>query len=639
MAYDNFSKDDNKIELKTTSKRQDLGNANIQFYNMDSGTAILNFIVTKNDRPFQVGPSNCKATIALKTSNYNVEQGVFISDDLTFEDPINGRLSYSLPDSILSYTGTVNGQVYFAQNGNSNVIVERQFSFDVANDLISDFPGVTKLTYIKSLNDITENMSEQVALIKESLGGSQKVVDGINATADDAVNKIIKQQNDSVKMLTSIEDEHLSIFKAKTDGFLDEVDKRQATLNQRFDDIHNQIGQQGLLLDQETQNWQKYKLTEANGYIREVAEGSIEQILADNQTTDIVHVINATDAPSFNIDTPIPDDPDVSDDTDVIADDTPTDIDGIYDDPEENTTDEAPSNTTGGSGILTIYRTESVGRATWQPDDIDVIYTKFYQNGVWHTWSKINDENISKQYITDNINAAISNANAYTDDKVIQSTQQQQVLTNNDGTRKYIGTLTSSIANLGPGFYEGVASTPASSTNLPTDVSDAAFIEIDVYTSGKNNRKQIKVIQSSNGRTWWRYIHTDNTKDTGWLETPQGLTYTTTLFEGSANAVGTTINLVDSLKNYIFLFIYGEYPGGEFTATGNPANTRNINIDTNNLTGFDAANAYLYECSLSYVSDTQLKINSDNYFDVGANKPSGESANKFIIQKIVGVRK
>jgi len=203
MAFENFLKDDNGIELKTTSKQQNLGNTNIQFYNMDSGTAVLNFIVTKNNRPFEIGPSNANAYIALKTDNYTVDNGVFISDDLNFIDPINGRLSYTLPDSILAYTGTVHGQVYFAQNGTSNIIVEREFTFTVANDLISNIHATTKLTYIKTLNDMTESIKDEVELIKESLSGGRTVAEGINQTVADGITQLEHKKNETMELITT----------------------------------------------------------------------------------------------------------------------------------------------------------------------------------------------------------------------------------------------------------------------------------------------------------------------------------------------------------------------------------------------------------------------------------------------------
>ena len=154
MREEAFLKDDNIVPLEVTSQYKRLTDTNIRFFNTDKGTSVLNFIVTKNDKPFEIGSNNAKATIDLKTENYGVETGAHISDDLTFVDPINGRLSYTLTDELLRYTGRVFGQVFFTQNGSNNIIVMREFAFRIDNDQISDFDGKTKLVYIKTLKDI-----------------------------------------------------------------------------------------------------------------------------------------------------------------------------------------------------------------------------------------------------------------------------------------------------------------------------------------------------------------------------------------------------------------------------------------------------------------------------------------------------
>jgi hypothetical protein len=111
------------------------------------------------------------------------------------------------------------------------------------------------------------------------------------------------------------------------------------------------------------------------------------------------------------------------------------------------------------------------------------------------------------------------------------------------------------------------------------------------------------------------------------------------LFEGNANGVGTPINLSESLDNFIVLFIYGDFPGGEFTTLGNPQGTRNINLNLDNIVGLDATGTSTYECSLSKVNSQRLQINSDSSMNVIDGTSSGANANKFTIQKIVGVYK
>ncbi|MBR9503924.1 BppU family phage baseplate upper protein, partial [Staphylococcus aureus] len=96
MVVDNFSKDDNLIELQTTSQYNPVIDTNISFYESDRGTGVLNFAVTKNNKPLSISKHNehVKTSIVLKTDDYNVDRGAYISDELTIVDAINGRLQY-----------------------------------------------------------------------------------------------------------------------------------------------------------------------------------------------------------------------------------------------------------------------------------------------------------------------------------------------------------------------------------------------------------------------------------------------------------------------------------------------------------------------------------------------------------------
>ena len=245
---------------------------------------------------------------------------------------------------------------------------------------------------------------------------------------------------------------------------------------------------------------------------------------------------------------------------------------------------------------------------------------------------------------------------------------QKYKLTNEDGKRVYLnkGSFTN-VIDLQPGYYETVSNdTPTQ--GFPSVFANAAYIEIDV-TQSDQDRKQITVTQSSRGQTFVKFIHTDGL-DNGWkeiayvnesdpFETINGSSnkantaennakqYTDEkynkrnkiLFEGTASGVGTAINLDEDLDNFIMLYIIGDFPGGEFSALGNPIGTRNININTDNIVGLEATDAISYECTLKKINRQKLEINSDNYVNILTGKGSGANANKFTIQKIIGVYK
>ena len=112
-----------------------------------------------------------------------------------------------------------------------------------------------------------------------------------------------------------------------------------------------------------------------------------------------------------------------------------------------------------------------------------------------------------------------------------------------------------------------------------------------------------------------------------------------TLFEGTAKGVDSTIPLAETLDNFIFLYIYGNFDGGNFAETGDPNGTSDIVIDRTNVIGTNGASATVFECVIQKMSRTQLKIISDTYHGIHSGNGSGPNANRFTITKIVGVRK
>ena len=111
------------------------------------------------------------------------------------------------------------------------------------------------------------------------------------------------------------------------------------------------------------------------------------------------------------------------------------------------------------------------------------------------------------------------------------------------------------------------------------------------------------------------------------------------MFEGTAKGVDSTIPLAETLDNFIFLYIYGNFDGGNFAETGDPNGTSDIVIDRTNVIGTGGASATVFECVIQKMSRTQLKIVSDTYHGIHSGNGSGPNANRFTITKIVGVRK
>ncbi|MBF2179170.1 BppU family phage baseplate upper protein [Staphylococcus warneri] len=120
----------------------------------------------------------------------------------------------------------------------------------------------------------------------------------------------------------------------------------------------------------------------------------------------------------------------------------------------------------------------------------------------------------------------LNSAKAYIDSKQ----WQKYKLTNDDGTRKWLGTLSSPIESLEPGLYECTIPANANTVNAPLDVNNSSYIAELNVTKGSNGRKQIILIQNYTEDVWLKTIHTNgvdrgwtlinpkpNFTDTGWL--------------------------------------------------------------------------------------------------------------------------
>ena len=281
--------------------------------------------------------------------------------------------------------------------------------------------------------------------------------------------------------------------------------------------------------------------------------------------------------------------------------------------------------------------------------------------------SKFDDD---KQYMDEKFEAFKTSVNGSGLVTTGQSKDWQKVkLTSDSGIRTYLtkGSV-KDIKALSSGFYETVVAGTTDATEFPK-VSYGSFVEIDVMKAD-GGRTQLKLVISGTGRTFNRYIHTNASNDTGLLEVPQFADITTMettsgsqakattaennakqytdnkvlndktlIYNGSANGVGTDLNLSETLDNFVFLFIYGSASGVYFTATGNPMDNNNITVSCTNVIDSEGNGGGHYEALLSKTSRTKLKITNDVYFDFGSGIGSGANANKITINKIIGVRK
>lgn len=484
------------ILLETTATYQPLSDLNVRFWNQDKNTAVLQFNITRNNYPLGLSEENVKVFIALESGD-----SFLVDDNLDYLDELNGVVAYTIPNEFMRVATSVKGQVYVTTLDEEEVVVQRQFTFTVANDLIADLPAEDKIREIKYFSD----MRAEVAQMMEKLNNDF-------ANMNDYVTQVEQTTQDGITALTNLIDSKQDAYNANHTAKMKELNDKGTEYSTKFDEDKQYIDEKS----------QAFK--------------------------------------------------------DAVA----------------------------GSGLVT-----EASATNWQ----------------------------------------------------------KYKLTNDDGTRKYLNKGSfSDIAQLAPGFYETVTSDNAIAQGFPEGINNASFVEIDITKAGAG-RTQIKVVQNYNFKTFFKTIHTDGV-DKGWneivyadpnnpFETVQGATdktneaeinsktytdekfnsRTATLFSGTANGVGTSISLSESLDNFIVVYVYGRTPGGYFVECADPEGGTDFVFEKTNVIGTDGGEATIFECIISKVNRTSMKIISDTYHAVKSGNGSGADANRFTITKMVGVRK
>ncbi|NGQ89122.1 phage baseplate upper protein [Staphylococcus aureus] len=605
MVVDNFSKDDNLIELQTTSQYNPIIDTNISFYESDRGTGVLNFVVTKNNRPLSISSEHVKTSIVLKTDDYNVDRGAYISDELTIVDAINGRLQYVIPNEFLKHSGKVHAQAFFTQNGSNNVVVERQFSFNIENDLVSGFDGITKLVYIKSIQDTIEAVGKDFNQLKQNMADTQTLIAKVNDSATKGIQQIEIKQNEAIQAITATQ---TSATQAVTAEFSKIVEKEQAIFA-RVNEVEKQINGADLVKGNTTTNWQKSKITDDYGKAIESSEQSIDSVLSAINTSRIIHITSATDAPSFK---------------DIGTLETPKE-DGVDDGSEVSAT----TNTLGKSGLLVVYVVDdSTARATWYPDDSNDEYTKYKIGGTWYQFYKKVDEELTKKFVKETSNNALNQAKQYVDDKFGTTSWQQHKMTEANGQSIQVN-LNNAQGDLGyltAGNYYA--------TRVPDLPGSVESYEgyLSVFVKDETN-KFFNFTPANSKKVYTRSI-INGRLDSQW--TVPNEYKKAVLFDGAANGVGTTLNLTESYQNYSLLVISGTYPGGTFAEVSLTSMPNSIVISKTNLVDSDGNGGGLYECSVSKTSNTTFRIDVDILYDIGKSAGSGANANKITIKRIEG---
>ena len=472
------------IKLETTATYQPLSDLNVRFWSQDKNTAELRFIITRNQFPLSLSKENVKVIIALESGSSFIS-----SDDFIIDSEVEGVARYIIPTDFMRVASNVTGQVYVTTLDKEEIIVERQFKFTVSNDLLSDYPSEDKLRYIKTFDDLRNEIASRVSKLESDMETMEDYV----VQVQDTTQKGLAALNDLIsKKLKEYNDNHadkLALINTAVDGYVQDFLDQRSYIDTKYAEFQTAVGRSGLVTVGDAENWQKYKLTMDNG---NYPITPVEDLAALQALEPGYYYTTGTPSPS-----------------------------GM---------------STSGFTHVEFRDTLDVKRITFRPYNTnqEAVMT-YYSTTGWTEWKNKMD---------------------------------------------------------------GLETTIGSQNKANTAENNAK-----VYTDSKYNSRN------------------------------------TVIFEGAANGVGTVMNLSETLDNFIVLYVYGSYPGGDFVVTSDPSGSSRITVSNTNLIDTGGNGGGIYELGIEKTSRTKLTISNDVYFDLSTQEGSGADANKYKINKIVGVRK
>lgn len=257
-----------QIRLETTAQYQPISDLNVRFFNQDINTSVLDFIVTRNDNPIPLGIDNIEATIVLTSNKFK------ISDEVQIKDGMNGILTYTLPDDILERPGKVTGQIYIGIKGKEDTVVQRLFSFDIEDSLINSFDAETKLVYIRKFDQLEEQISQRVESIEQAIAHSEDYVTKVIEEKDIALSQIDASKINILEEMTTLFDTEKSNLQAIGEGYKTQFEQVDVELNQKIANIKQEINPETYVTQIQSDNWQKYSFTNAEGKVTSLPVGT-----------------------------------------------------------------------------------------------------------------------------------------------------------------------------------------------------------------------------------------------------------------------------------------------------------------------------------------------------------------------------
>ena len=263
------------IPLETTAYYQSLSKLNVQFWNQDKNTAELRFLITRNDFPLPLSEENVKVILTLESGDS------FIStDDLDIENEVEGVATYIIPEEFMKVATSVVGQIYVTTIDGDEIVVQRKFSFEVAEDLLSTIPSEEKIRYIKMFEDLKQDMTNRLDGVTNALSQLEANVDAVNNARENGITAINDLYNAKLVTFNQNFDDKMALVNGAIEDLEEYATVTLSDMTTKKEEFDASVTGSGLITTGQTDNWQKYKLTKDDGTRTYLTKGSFADVHA-----------------------------------------------------------------------------------------------------------------------------------------------------------------------------------------------------------------------------------------------------------------------------------------------------------------------------------------------------------------------
>src|SRR5699024_4993085 len=273
-----------KFKAKNEPYLKPISDLGIGFYNLDENTATLQFQIYNDYWPLLISDENVDVHGYFESTNKSVSSVL----DLHVTDGMNGIVQITLDREFLqaSTSTKVTGQLYIGLKNIDNkpeynqTAVFGEFNFEVADALINIVSAFTKVEYIRMFDKLRDEIKTRTKEMEDDIGDIKTLVNEVKDAVTDGKADITKIKNDSISELetianttnTSVQQQASqaisdiqSIVDEYTTKLNDETEDKINQVNEESDKVIEAIKGNNVVTKDETDGWQKYKLTNDDG--------------------------------------------------------------------------------------------------------------------------------------------------------------------------------------------------------------------------------------------------------------------------------------------------------------------------------------------------------------------------------------